>query len=161
MKRSYLLWVLVLAVGLVMPAVAGEYEKCKADTQTCLNKMVASLKERGWVGIEMDDSDGKLTITNVEPDSPAMESGLRPGDVLLAMNGISFSEKNQEKLYQVKMDMKVGKTVSYTVDRVGCCHIKAGEADVEITLGTIPETVIAKWVGGHMIQHAAIEMANN
>ena len=161
MKKISLLWVLALAVAVAVPAVAGEYEKCTADTQTCLNMMVSKLKERGWVGIEMDEEDGKLTILRVEDESPAAEAGLRQGDVLVAMNGIAFKDENEEKLYEAKHAMKVGKNISYTVDRQGCCHIKGGKTDVEITLAAIPEEIVAKWVGTHMMDHAAIELAQN
>jgi predicted metalloprotease with PDZ domain len=123
--------------------------------------MVSKLKERGWVGIEMDEEDGKLAIPRVEGESPAAEAGLRQGDVLVAMNGIEFKDENQEKLYEAKKAMRVGKTVAYTVDRQGCCHIKGGKSDVEVTLASIPEEVVAKWVGGHMMDHAAIELARN
>ena len=103
MKKIALLFVLALALAVAIPAVAGDdHEKCTADTQTCLNMMVSKLKERGWVGINMDEEDGKLTVLSVENDSPAAEAGMREGDVLVAMNGIEFSDANQEKLYEAK-----------------------------------------------------------
>jgi len=162
MKKISWIWVLALGVVLATPTIAGDgYEKCTADTQTCLNMMVSNLKDRGWVGIEMEEEDGKLTILRVEDDSPAAESGLRQGDVLLAMNGIAFSEENHDRLYEAKKNMAVGKTVTYSVDRQGCCHIKGGKSEVEVTLANIPDEIIAKWVGQHMMDHAAIELAKN
>ena len=162
MKRSAWIWVLVMGLALASPMFAGEREKCSADTQTCLNKMASNLKSRGWVGIELDHNDsGQLTVTFVEPDSPAMEAGLREGDVLVAMNGVEFSDENHDRLYAIKKDLRVGKTLTYTVERAGCCHIEGGRSDVEVTLGMLPDQVLAKWVGNHMLEHAVIEVAQN
>jgi len=87
MKRSAWIWVLVMGLALASPMFAGEREKCSADTQTCLNKMASNLKSRGWVGIELDHNDsGQLTVTFVEPDSPAMEAGLRAINQLRVFN---------------------------------------------------------------------------
>lgn len=161
MKRTNLIWLLALAVCVTAPAFAGDgHEKCTADTQTCLNKMASKIKERGWVGIEIDkDEAGMLVVSHVEMDSPAETSGIREGDVLMAMNGIEFGEANWEKLKAEKQAMRVGKEVTYTVKRQGCCHIKGGTQEVAVTLAEIPDAVMAKWVGGHMIEHAVIEVA--
>jgi C-terminal processing protease CtpA/Prc len=160
MRRRQWIWLLVLAVAAGAPLFAGgDSKKCSEDTQTCLNHMVAKLQARGWVGIELDThakSAGKLVVTEVEPDSPAMRAGIKPGDVLLAMNGIEFGdEANKKKLHKVKKSMAVGDQVTYTVQR------KGKTKDVAVTLGKIPDEIIAKWVGGHMMEHAVIEVASN
>ena len=76
------------------------------------------------------------------------------------MNGIEFSEKNEEKLYEAKMSMRVGKELTYTVAHPGCCHRKPTEEAVRVTLAEIPDPALAKWIGGHMIDHAVIEVAS-
>lgn len=149
-------WILVLALALVLPAAAGEKHDCTASTQDCLNKMAAKIKNKGWVGIEYDKNDDgtKLTLTEVVPGSPAEKAGLKKGDVLLAMNGIAFGEKYKEKAKKAKTDWKPGASVTYTVARGG--HKK----DVSVTLGKVPEAVMAEWVGKHLLhQHATIEVA--
>ena len=159
MKRHHLLWVLVLALALTAPGFAGN-GKCDADTQTCLNKMASALKQRGWVGLETDENDkGQAVVSFVEPDSPAMSSGFQEGDVLLALNGVELSEANHEKLAAMKQEMRVGKSLTYTVERAGCCHKAGGVKEVNVTLAEIPAAVLAKWVGGHMLDHAVIEVA--
>ncbi|MCP3981542.1 MAG: PDZ domain-containing protein [bacterium] len=134
-----------------------EHEKCSADAVVCLNKMASKLQNRGWVGIEMEQTDGgELEILGVEPDSPAERAGLRKGDVLVAMNGIDYAEENKERMHEAYNAMTPGRTVTYTVDRKG----KNREIDVE--LGRIPEAVVAKWIGNHMLQgHAEVEIAQN
>ncbi len=161
MKRTNLIWALLLALAVAAPAIAGDGHKCTADTQTCLNEMASKLKARGWVGLEIEkDSDGMLVITFVEDESPAAGSGIREGDVLLAMNGVEFAEANWDKIKAEKETMRVGKEVTYTVKRQGCCHIKGGTQEIAVVLADIPDSVMAKWVGGHMLDHAVIEVAS-
>ena len=43
----------------------------------------------GWLGIAVDDTlvTGRLVVVEVAPDGPAAKAGIRPQDMLLAMNG--------------------------------------------------------------------------
>ena len=127
--------------------------KCSENAQVCLNKMVAKLQERGWVGIELDKVNGQLTVTQVEMDSPAKRAGLREGDVLLAMNGLSFDEENHPEIKAMKKEMSVGGSLTYTIER------KGDEKEIGVTLAPIPEAVLARWVGNHMLEHATVEIA--
>lgn len=153
---------LVAVVALAAPLFAGDY-KCSEDTQTCLNMMAAKLKNYGWVGIEMDQDEesGKMTVTKVIEDSPAMEAGFQEGDVLFAMNGIEFGEDNKEKIYAARKELGVGSEVTYTVDRAGCCHKKGGKIDLTVALGKLPEDVMMAWIRRHMLDHAVVEVAQN
>ena len=96
-----------------------------------------------------------MTITRVEPGSPAEAAGLKEGDVLTALNGIRFSEENKEAMKGAQAKMTVGATVTYTVDRAG------RNMDLDVTLGSIPDTVMAKWIGRHMLDHASLTVAKN
>ena len=159
MQRQVLLGTLVIAVLVAGSAFAGE-GKCSADTQTCLNKMASNIKAKGWVGVELDhNDDGQMIVAFVEPEIPAMAAGIQEGDILLAFQGIALKEENNEKLAMAKQSMKPGKEVTYTVERSGCCHKAGGTKEVNVTLAEIPDAVLAKWVGGHMLDHAVIEVA--
>jgi S1-C subfamily serine protease len=149
----------ILAVTLMVvaaPAKAGEGSKCTASTQDCLNHMAKNLKERGWVGIEMDDKGGfdKMVITKVIEDSPAEKAGFKVGDTLAAVNGVAFSESNQKQLKDIQYSMKPGADFTYTVSR------KGSRVDLEVELGQLPEDVLAQWIGGHMLDHAELQMAS-
>lgn len=123
-------------------------QKCEESTQECLDKMAAHFRGRGWVGIElaMNEETGVMTVSAVEPHSPAMEAGFKEGDVLVALNGVRLDDENKEKVYAAKEKMTIGTTVTYTVNRGG------KEQDLPVTLGQIPETTLAKWIGRHMIE---------
>jgi C-terminal processing protease CtpA/Prc len=155
-KATWIAAVLVAAMSLGS-LVAGEkgkgYAKCKEDTQTCLNHMVSQMKDRGWLGIQMDDENGpgNMKVTKVIAGSPAEASGFQVGDVLVSVNGAKFSENTEEKCVtcdKTKDDWKPGSKVSYVVKRAG------GEVSLNATLAALPSDVMAQWIGMHMMEHA-------
>lgn len=104
------------------------------------------LKKRGWVGIEMEQTeDGMLAITRVIADSPAEKAGFQAGDVLTSVNGLAYAQADEAKRKAVWQEMLPGKKMSYVVDRGG------KSLDVEVVLASIPETVMAQWIGQHML----------
>ena len=155
MKRSVLLIAIVALVVSTASAVAGGY-KCNAGTQECLDKMAAQLQKTGWVGIKLDETeDGRLQVTEVVADSPAVAAGFQKGDVLVAMQGIQYAEENHEAMMKVKQEQHPGSKVTYTVERDGKTR------DLKVTLAKVPQDVLAQWIGGHMLQHAETEIAQN
>ena len=157
MRQARWIWVLILAVALTAPALAGGKDHpCTASTQDCLNKMAAKMKDKGWVGIEYEHKDKNKTpvVAKVIPDSPASKAGLQKGDVLLAVNGVKYGDEDKAKWKKVKQSWTPGSTITYTVDR----HGKTKE--VAVKLGKVPEDVLAAWIGEHMLQHATVEVAS-
>jgi predicted metalloprotease with PDZ domain len=147
---------LVLALAVALPALAGgKGEKCEHDAQECINKMAMMFKDRGWVGIEMDKEEGaeNMHVTRVIPDSPAQAAGFEVGDVLLALNGTKFAEATDEQMKEAQKVMKVGATVTYTVQRGD------SEVDLKPVLAQVPERVLAVWIGEHML-HYHVDMAS-
>jgi S1-C subfamily serine protease len=154
MKQGRWILVALLAVALVSPAIAGKGHKCDASTQDCLNKIAASMKHKGWVGIEYDKEKGDTPIvTKVVADSPAQKAGLQKGDVLLAVNGVKYGDDDKAKWTKVKKAWKPGSTITYTVKR------GSKSKELNVTLGTVPEDVMYAWLGEHMLQHATVEVA--
>ncbi len=58
-----------------------------------------------------------VTALDVAPDSPAAASGVRPGDVLLAVNGVAVEEPADVVEYQ--HSGTAGTSLSYTILRIG------------------------------------------
>jgi S1-C subfamily serine protease len=154
MRKTIGVLAVVVLVALAVTSWAGE--KCTGTTQDCLNKMVKNLQNRGWVGIEMDDDagDGTIVVTKVVEGSPAEMAGFKTGDVLLAVNGVEFSDANEQKLKDVQYAMVPGADFTYTVARSG------SKVDLDVELGHIPDNVMAQWIGGHMMEHADVQMAS-
>ena len=165
MKRSTWL-AMMLVAALSFPVLAGDktdaksahkdgkdYAKCTEDAQTCLDHMAAKLKNRGWLGIEMDDEQGPgaIKVTRVISGSPAEAAGFKQGDVLVSVNGARFSDNTDEKqvTYEKTKDVWVpGGKVQYVVMRDG--H----ETTLNATLAALPSDVMAQWIGHHMLEHA-------
>lgn len=157
MYRKGLIALAIVALIASAPAFAGHGKKCKSSTQDCLNAMASKMKKSGWVGIEMDTDDHEnLVIVRVVPGSPAEEAGLKPGDVLFALEGVELNyEKNEAALKKARKDWTPGQSVNYTIKRDG------RDKDIELTLAPMPADVLAKWVGQHMLEHANVEIAEN
>ena len=156
MKRLVVTAAVVMVMVMVAPAMAGEGKKCEASTQDCLNYMVKNLKNRGWVGIEMDAKGGgnKMVIIKVIENSPAEKAGFMVGDTLVAVNGVAFGEENQQQLKDIQYSMKPGADFTYTVGR------KGSKVDLDVKLGHLPESIMAQWIGSHMMEHAEPQMAS-
>jgi S1-C subfamily serine protease len=146
----------LMIMALAVPATAGGGSDCDASTQDCLNYMVKNLKNRGWVGLELDDKGGidQMVVTKVIEDSPAEKAGFEVGDTMVAVNGVAFSEENQQQLNDIKYSMKPGADYTYTVAR------KGSQIDLDVELGEIPQSVMAQWIGNHMMDHADVQMAS-
>jgi membrane-associated protease RseP (regulator of RpoE activity) len=156
MKRVMGTMAAVVIMLMAVPSMAGEGHACTASTQDCLNHMVKSFENRGWVGIEMDDRGGvdRMVITKVIENSPAERAGFRVGDTLVAVNGVAFSEANQKQLKDIQYAMKPGADFTYTVSREGT------KVDIDVELGQLPKSVMAQWIGSHMMDHAEVQMAS-
>jgi C-terminal processing protease CtpA/Prc len=143
-------FILVLGCLLVCPALASDY-KCTATTQECLDAMVASYRQQGWIGINLEwvESDTQMEITSVVPDGPADKAGFLAGDRITAMNSVEFKSENKEKLAEVQEMRKPGARFKFTVLRDG------KKMEIAVTLGRFPDDIIARAVGYHMLDHVA------
>jgi C-terminal processing protease CtpA/Prc len=163
MRRLKIGLLSTLVLVLAVPAFAGdadkhgEKKKCPASAQECLDQMTTRFKNTGWIGVELEISEetpGYL-VRNVVPGSPAAKAGLEADDILWAFEGNELSSENEGALKKLRQErMKVGSTVSYVVKREG------KEITVKITLEPWPADLVARYVGEHMLEHAATEIAS-
>ena len=147
---------ITLAMLVVAPVLAGSYEKCDGDTQECLDHMAKKMSNSGWVGVDLDTdkATGGYRLEAVVEGSPAESSGLRAGDVVVAVNGVRAAEEDEgEAMWMAHKQAGPGQSVTWTVIRSG------REKDISITLARMPADMLARYLGEHMMQHATPEMA--
>jgi predicted metalloprotease with PDZ domain len=153
-------WILgSMALALLVPvlALAGEEdEKCEGDATVCARDMAAALKKRGWMGIyfDYDKQVGHVVLDEVFKGSPAEAAGLEVGDILLVLNGIAYTDENKKALMEAYKEMRPGGIMTFEVERNG------ERLEIEVTIGEIPDYIVAQWVGKHMLEyHPADETA--
>jgi serine protease Do len=100
--------------------------------------------ERGWLGVllqpvspEIAESlglsgEGGSLVAGVEPDSPAAKAGLKPGDVVLAVNGRPL--ESVKALARTVADTRPGSTLTLSISHEQKTH------DVQVVIGSPPGT---------------------
>jgi len=102
-----------LALTVAIPAIA-----CDGNSKTASAEHSCSGMSRNtaWAGAWMQRSNGgQLTVIAVAEGSPAAKSGLRAGDVVLAVNGRNVSESSHSCANGTAC--AVGSSFAYTVQR--------------------------------------------
>ena len=131
-----------LSCALAIPAFAGG-EHCSGKSATAYasaNKAACSstAKSAAWAGAYLQRSEsGEITVAEIASGSPAAQSGLRTGDVVVAVNGRDLSSKEGACL--TSADCKVGTAVAYTIQRGSKTKV------VKVKLEKMPETATAKF----------------
>jgi C-terminal processing protease CtpA/Prc len=151
MKLLRILLVSTAIIALAAPAFAGEGQ-CTASTQECLNKLTAHYSGTGWAGLdgEFNKEEGYYAVTSVAYHSPAAKAGMKVDDRIFGMNGYVFAEMNEEDWAATKAERVPGKEVTYVAKRDGY------KKKFSMTLVEMPEEMLAKKVGGHMLDHATV-----
>ena len=147
--------VLVVALILAMPAVAGEKGKCSGSPEDCLKKMQAKYSQMAWLGIGYDtDDSGHWVVNKVYEGSPAEKAGFQKGDILLAVNDVKYTTDNKKELKAVYATFEPGTKTTYWVKRQG------EKVKLEATLASVPEDLQNLWIAEHMEHsHPEYQMA--
>lgn len=145
---------LVLAVlGVAGVLAAGDHAGCTGDLDESIAKIKQKAATMGFMGIELDkDADGRLVVAEVIPGTAAEAARLRPGDVLLAVEGTGLTGEDKTALKKVAK-LGPGAEITLDVERDGATK------RVDLTLGPVPDAVVAKWVDEHTTKHHAHKRA--
>jgi serine protease Do len=75
--------------------------------------VVTSRGPRPWLGLYTESVDGGVVVSGLAPLSPGRAAGLRPGDVIVQVNGrrVASREDYYRTLWQLPMDQDVQVTV--------------------------------------------------
>ena len=134
---------------LTAPALAGNGHKCTSSTQNCLDMMAENARNKGLIGVlgEWDHSVGGYRIESFIDGSLAEDVGVRPGDVLVAINGIALDDR--DALYADRVNRVPGATAMITLLRDG------DRLETSVKLIAMTEEQIAGHVGAHLLHHHA------
>jgi len=69
---------------------------------------------RPWIGLSSSEQGGRVQVLRVNPDSPAQQAGLAPGDLVLAVDGVTVAtlEAFYKKLWdRAQPDAEISLTV--------------------------------------------------
>ena len=108
----------VLMLALAVPALACSDKKTSATTASadhacCANKASAAV----WAGAWLERAqNGAVRVADVAKNSPASRSGLKAGDVVLAVNGKQVGASKGE-CSLAHGECTLGSSVAYTVQR--------------------------------------------
>lgn len=135
----------VLALAVTAPAFAGgahcgsskSAAAVTADKASCATKSSATT---AWSGAWLErDASGVVTVAEVAKGSPAARTGLKAGDVVLAVNGYDLSDTEDRAMCASKADCSVGSAVTYTVQR------GAATKNIKLKLEKMPAQATARY----------------
>jgi len=86
--------------------------------------------QRGWLGVSVEDRDDGVTIATLDRSGPAAKAGIRPGDVVLAVNGDKID--SSRGLIRAVAVVPPGNNVRLTIRRQG--H----ELEIPVSVGRRP-----------------------
>jgi C-terminal processing protease CtpA/Prc len=115
-----------LALAVSMPAFAGGAGCSGSASASAMSCEGHSAKSAAWAGAWLERTgSGTVTVAEVAKGSPAAKAGLKPGDVVVAVNGYDLSNSEARATCASKANCSVGSTVNYTVQRgFSTKHIK-------------------------------------
>ena len=104
--------VIPVVAALTLAAVVAPASACDGHSKS------ASLsRSTAWAGAWMQRSSDGLTVVAVAEGSPAAKSGLRAGDIVLAVNGKSLSTGTSSHMCADGTACTIGSAFAYTVQR--------------------------------------------
>ncbi|MFH0897603.1 MAG: PDZ domain-containing protein, partial [Candidatus Bathyarchaeota archaeon] len=88
----------------------------------------------GGIGVNIGVVAQGIKVNELAKNSPAIEAGLRPGDLIIAVNGLSFSQMREGEI-QLRIRGPIGSKVKLTVTHEGA----ASPIDMEVTRGDMTQ----------------------
>ena len=109
-----------LVLAFAVPAFAGG-EGCNhgsSASAAATHDCGGSARSSAWSGAWLQrTSSGEITVADVAKGSPAYRSGLKTGDIVLAVNGYDLSDSEQRETCANKAECTAGHSVTYKVQR--------------------------------------------
>jgi carboxyl-terminal processing protease len=99
------------------------------------------------IGISVVPHESGLLVKEVYPDSPASERGLRPQDVIIAINGVSYNSIGGFHAAADRIRGQPGEDVALTVRRDGQSDFTVAMTRREVYIQAIQSSIIEEGIG--------------
>ena len=100
------------------------------ETKGLTESAVSNLQEGTWFHLVRIREDGGITVTQVDADSPADRAGLRPGDLVVSIDGTDLGTR-PEAYFQARLRSNPGDRFHFAWLRDGSIH--TGSLTLEAT----------------------------
>jgi S1-C subfamily serine protease len=126
--------------------LAADGPKCTGAARDCEQKIRHLVSGRRYFGATVLDTNPGLVVSNVKPHSPADGAGLRPGDVLISLNGKSLVQATGREFKQYIADAR-------STGRIWLIYLRHGKyTRIETRLEPYTKEQVAKMVAAHLSQ---------
>ncbi|HYK05294.1 MAG TPA: PDZ domain-containing protein [Thermoanaerobaculia bacterium] len=126
--------------------IAGDAPKCTGAARECEQKIRQLVSGRRYFGATVLDKNPGLVVSNVKPDSPAAKTGLKPGDILISMNGKSLTHASVREFKQYIADAR-------STGRIFLLYMRHGTLTrIDTRLEPYTKEQVAKMVAAHLAQ---------
>lgn len=124
LRWKFTLWLtgsaLLMAAPLWVDAQQGpdlsEFKTVDTAVTTKIRKLTTTQAgSPGYLGVLLNTDGGKLTVSDIEDNSPAAKAGLRPGDVVSQVDGKAI--KGADAFRSLMQSRVAGEKVEFTVQR--------------------------------------------
>lgn len=126
--------------------VAADGPRCSGAARECEQKIRHLVSGRRYFGATIIDKSPGLEVSNVHPNSPAARAGLKPGDVLISLNGKSLVKATGRDFKQYIADARNTGRIWMIISRHGAY------SKVETRLEPYSKEQVAKMVAAHLSQ---------
>lgn len=137
----------IFLVALVaVSTIAGDAPKCTGAARDCEQKIRQLVSGRRYFGATVQDRNPGLVVSNVQSGSPAERAGLKPGDLLISLNGKSLTQASGREFKQYIADAR-------TTGRIFLLYKRHGTLTrIDTRLEPYTKEQVAKMVAAHLAQ---------
>ncbi len=136
---------LILA-GAVVGSSGAKEARCTKSAEECAASMREMFQTRGWSGIEekTKNDDTTFTVRSIIPSSPADRVGLKVGDIIVSVNGVTLSAVNEPRVRTMfAKGFKIGERLSMGI-------MRGGEiSTITVLMERIPDAVLTARIERH------------
>ena len=111
-----------MGIGFAIPS--------EAVSRTVAQLLSKGSIERGWLGVSVEDRDTGVLIASLDRSGPAAKSGIKAGDVVIAINGDKID--SSRGLIRAVAVVPPGNSVRVTIRRQG------REMEIPVNVGRRP-----------------------